>query len=296
MDHGAIDQDIALAGDDPNSSYYIGDYLTENNITIWVNNESQSQAPVQDLNLVTIRYNSSKYPGLELLRVSKFGFLEDTYGWEPQFAPVTQDGLADRQSIYAANSAVLIWHDYTWRYMYVEDGGVDYARESEATMGYPYVVIPEGQMENAGGANIYPNGTWYLKPVAEEYFAAMKQDYNVWYATPNEVYYRSIIVDSLIVSENGTSVTITNPTGSNLSDLQLFTKEMPSYYLTNGSADIYAHKGADNYQFVIPYIPAGGSIVLGKAKAPSSPQIEVNDLVSSPILEYLNALYLRTQR
>jgi hypothetical protein len=294
VDHGAADQDIYLFGDDPNSSYYIANYLAENNITIWVNSEDQSHSAAQDLNLDTVMYQNSSFPGLDLLRVSKYGFLEDTFGWDLRSAQVTQDQLADRQRIYALNSEVLIWHDYTWRYMYVQDGGVNYARESEASMGYPYVVYSEQENEVAG-ANIHPNGTWYLKPVVEEYFAAMKQDYKVWYTTPNEVYYRSNIVDDLVVSENATSVTITNPTGSNLSGLQLFTKEMPSYCLTNGSVYYLAHKGAENYQFIIPEIPAGGSIVLSKAKIPSStPKASIGS-VSATTLEYLDVLYLRTE-
>lgn len=132
-------------------------------------------------------------------------------------------------------------------------------------MGFPYTTFTSAEHEQAG-ANIHANGTWYVKPEVEEYFTAMNRDYKVWYTTPNEVYYRSSIVHGLVINETATSVTITNPSTSGLSNLTLFTKEKPNYYLTNGTVNYVAKQGAENYQFVISEIPAGGSIVLSKAK------------------------------
>jgi hypothetical protein len=290
-----------LKGDDPNSSYYVGDYLAAHNITVWVNNESHSHSMAQDLNLDSVMYHNADVPGLNLMHVSRYGFLEDTFGWQEEFAPVTQAELGDRQRIYAANSDVLIWHDYTWRFMYVNDTingtSTHYARESESSMGYPYELItPEYQQADGVGANVYPNGTWYLKPFVEEYFAAMKQEYNVWYATPDEVYDRSLVTSKLIVSEDSAWVNITNPTTSDISGLTLFTKEHPSYSLANGNTTYLVHKGAENYQFVIPQVPAGGSISLAKVKSTSSATMVKIGSTPFAILAYMNELNLRTIR
>jgi hypothetical protein len=267
VDHGIVPQDIWQFGNDPSSIYYISDFLKQKNVTIWVNREDQSHSQAQDLNLDTVLYHNDSFPGLDLLRVSRFYFqMElDNYDHDPS-SPITQEELSDRQSIYAANSAVLVWHDYTWRFVYVEDGGTNYSRLDHASIGYPYAPIPDEEYVNS---NTHPNGTWHLLPAAEDYFAAMYRDYDVWYATPREVYDRSIIINQVDVSENATSVTVTNPTTSNISGFTLFTKEKPSYSLHNSGTYYYAHQGAENNQFVIPDVPAGASIVLNKTEPPS---------------------------
>jgi hypothetical protein len=274
VDHGNVLQDIWRYGNDPYSDYYIGDYLTENDVMIWANNESQSHSQCQDLNLDTVRYQSTAYPGLDLLKVSHFGFLGDCDSWQQSFAPVTQDELSDRQRIYASNNAVLIWHDYTFRFDYVEDEGINYADQSHANMGYPYTLFT---WDDSNNANAHPNGTWHLQPEVEDYFAAMRANYNVWYATPREIYDRSIIMEHLNVSENATTVTITNPSAQSITGLTIFTKERPRYCLTAGSNFYYARQGAESYNFVIPEVPAGGSIVLTKADPSSAPSTVSGD-------------------
>jgi hypothetical protein len=264
VDHGSLPQDIYQYGNNATSDYYISDWLVDHNVTIWVNEENHSHSPTQDLNLVGVRYHNGSYPGLDLLRVSQYGFLFEANGWQAAYAPVTQDELSDRQRIYASNSAVLIWHDYTGKYTYVEDGGINYSMQTLPSMGYPYESITDPY-----NANTHPNGTWHLLPVLEAYFAAMHQDYDVWYATPREVYERSIAVEQITVSENATAVTIANSATTSLAGLTLFTKEAPRYCLRSGDIYYYSQHGAEGFHFVIPDVPAGTRMVLEKVDLPS---------------------------
>ena len=265
VDHGPVSQDIWQQGNDPSSNYYISDYLLSKNVMIWVNEEDHSHSQVQDLNLDAVSYHHDRYPGLSLLKVSRFGFLADCTGWLSYFAPADRTELSDRQRIYASNSAVMIWHDYTNKYTYVEDAGVNYSTQSLPDMGYRYELL-------TGTVNPYthPNGTWHLIPAVEDYFAAMKSDYNVWYATPREVYDRSIQLEQVHVDENETRVTITNPTAVDVPGFTLFTKEKPWYCLLNGDQRLCSQRGAENFCFVIPDLPAGATLVLDKANNGSS--------------------------
>ena len=274
VDHGAVSQDIWQQGKDPSSDYYISDYLLDKDVMIWVNEENHSHSQVQDLNLDTVRYHHDGYPGLSLLKVSRFGFMADCTGWQSYFAPADQAELSDRQRIYAGNSAVMIWHDYTNKYTYVEDGGVNYSTQSIPGMGYPYELL-------TGTVDPYthPNGTWHLIPAVEDYFAAMNNDYDVWHATPREVYDRSVLLEQVQVDENETRVTITNPTGVDVPGLTLFTKEEPWYCLMNGDECLRYKKGAENYCFVIPELPAGATIVLNKTWSDQQDQTRTNTLM-----------------
>jgi hypothetical protein len=262
VDHGALPQDIWQEGNDPSSEYYISDVLVNKNVMIWVNEEWHSHSSFQDLNLDDIVYNMDEYPGLDLLKTSEFGFLAECTGWQTAFAPVTREELAERQRIYAVNNAVIIWHDYTGRFTYVEDGGVNYSSQSLPQMGYPYEII-----KSAGDTNKYSNGTWHLIPAAEDYFAAMSEYYDVWYATPREIYDRSIGLEQLIVDESAHEVTITNPTSADIEGVTLFTKSQPWYGLRSGSSHYTAQKGAENVMFVIPEVKAGATLVLSKERA-----------------------------
>lgn len=295
VDHGNVQQDIWQQGNNPSSPYYISDLLTSGNVMIWVNQEEQSQSKAQDLNLDTVMYHNGSYPGLDLMRVSHYGFLEETNDWQPAYAPVTGDDMSSRQRVYASNSAVLIWHDYTWRYLYVEDGGVNYSVQSHGSMGYPYEPITAKEMSEEG-ANVHPGGTWKIKPVAEEYFSTMYKDFDVWYATPREVYDRSIAMSSLVMSENETAVTLENRGPTTLDGLTLYTKERPDYCLKSGSTCYYADRGAENWQFVIPELAANSSMVLMKADIPSSAPKVTDNSAHVSMWGDGDVLYLRANR
>ncbi len=282
VDHGQMYQDIWQQGNDPGSDYYVSDYLVENDVMIWVNQENNSHSRFQDLNLDTVVYQNGLYPGLDLLRVSKYGINYETNGWQAVFAPVTQDELSARQRVYAINGAVLLYHDYTLKYTYVEDGGVNYATQNLTNMGYPYTLITD-----IANARTHENGTWHLMPWIEDYFAAMKEDYDVWYATPREIYDRSMIMDGLTVEENATAVSITNPSASGLPGLTIFTKERPSYCLKVGGTYYYAEQGAESWHFVIPSIAAGASIELAKAEPPTSSHSKNEGFGRSPAVMYM---------
>jgi hypothetical protein len=177
-----------------------------------------------------------------------------------------------------------------WRFTYVEENGVSYARQSHDTMGYSYQPISD---EEYYDADVRPNGTWHLKPVTEMYFEAMSQDYDVWYTTPRQVYDRSILVDQVVVSENETLVTVANPTGTDISGLTLFTKEPPRYCLLSNGTYYYARQGAENYQFVIPEVPAGASIVFTKTDLPTFAPTVLEDSSSAVVWGNHDQLYLR---
>jgi len=98
----------------------------------------------------------------------------------------------------------------------------------------------------------------------------------------------------LLINETATSVTITNPSTSGVSNLALFTKEKPSYSLTNGTAFYDAQKGAENYQFVIPEVPAGASIVLSKVAPHTSSQNVKGDAAHLVLSGCLLELCLKT--
>jgi hypothetical protein len=268
VDHGALPQDIWQHGNDPTSEYYISDVLVDKNVMIWVNEERHSHSSSQDLNLDVIRYNMDEYPGLDLQKASEYGFLAECSGWQSAFAPVTREELAERQRIYAINSAVILWHDYAGRFTYVEDGGVNYSSQSLPQMGYPYEII-----RSAEDTNNYSDGTWHLIPAAEDYFAAMSEDYDVWYATPREIYDRSIGMEQLRVEESAYAVTITNPTATDLEGVTLYTKSVPWYRLRDGGSYYAAQSGAENMMFVIPEVKAGATMVLSKETASSSAQV-----------------------
>ncbi len=269
VDHGNVQQDIWQKGKDPSSPYYISDLLVDGNVMIWVNEEEHSHAKVQDLNLNTVRYRHDSYPGLDLMRSSPYGFLEETNDWWSPDKPVTAEDLSGRQRVYASNSAVLIWHDYTWRMMCVEDGGVNYSLQSHKSMGYAYEPINVTDFIKQG-ANVHPDGTWKFKQVAVEYFKALSEGYDVWHATPREIYDRSIAMEQLVVSENDSAVTIKNNGPTALEGLTLYTKQRPDYCLESGGTRYYASQGAESWKFVIPEVPANSTIVLSKSETPSS--------------------------
>lgn len=263
VDHGDVQQDVWQQGRVPTSPYYISDRLTEKNVMIWVNDERHSHSQAQDLNLGGVMYRHPDYPGLVLQRSSPYAFLEETNDWQPAFAPATRDELAARQEVYASNSAVMIWHDYTWRYAYVSDGGKDYAVESHPALGYPYEKISGAEMASQG-AKVHPGGTWHLMPLVDDYFAAMSENYNVWYATPREIYDRSILIDQIDIVENETAVGLKSSAAQDVIGLTLFTKERPDYHLRVGGKAIEAIEGAKAWQFIVPKLAAGESIVLEK--------------------------------
>lgn len=263
VDHGDVQQDIWQQGRVTTSPYFISDRLVEKNVMIWVNDETHSHSQAQDLNLGGVMYRHPDYPGLVLQRSSPYAFLEETNDWQPAFAPATRDDLAARQEIYASNSAVMIWHDYTWRYAYVSDGGKDYAVESHPALGHPYERITGAEMVSLG-AKVHPDGTWHLMPLVDDYFAAMSENYNVWYATPREIYDRSILIDRVDLSESETAVSLKSSAAQDVIGLTLFTKERPDYYLKAGGQIIKAIEGAKAWQFIVPKLAAGGSIVFEK--------------------------------
>jgi hypothetical protein len=250
VDHGNIQQDIWRQGKDPSSPYYVSDLLVDGNVMIWVNDENHSHAAVQDMNLLPVRYHHDSYPGLDLMRTSRYGFLEETNDWWSPSDPVTAEDLSGRQRVYASNSAVLIWHGYTWQFMCVEDGGVNHSLQSHKSMGYDYEPIDVGDFVR-NGANVHPDGTWYFKQVATEYFKAMNEYFDVWYATPRQVYDRSIAMEQLTVEENDGTVTLRNNGPTALEGVTLYTKQRPDCCLENGGTRYCANQGAENWMFVI---------------------------------------------
>lgn len=273
VDHGTISQDIYRSGNDPASPYYIADYLDDNEIMIWINQVAHSHSTYEDLNYEGASYTHSGFPGLDLFRVSKSGVLAQFLDWDSNFAPATQDDWDRRLRPYADMRSVLAWHDYTDRYLCVEDGGVLYAHHSHSNAGYPYELITAEEAA-AQGANVHPDGTWQIKEPIETMFASMRDSYNVWYATATEVYDRSRLVQNVQFNEAPGYVTLTNYNSVPVEGFTIYTQTEPDYCLKIGSKTYYAVQGAESWAFVIDELPAGTTKLTKRWLPDGAPSVE----------------------
>lgn len=266
VDHDSVKQDIWKSGSNPRSEYYISDYLSKNDIMIWVYQEQHSHSKGFDLNKDQVFYKNPAYPGLNLLRTSKQGVIDFFSGWDNYKSPVTAKDMDNKLRAFAAEGSVILLHDYTQRgYFYIEKDGTKYAIANYSKMGYPYTPIGE----QTAGANIYSGGSWHImEPLIVLYDALSK--YNIWHATPREIWDRSRYIQNVSIHESACNVTIENPASLAIQGLTLTSINKPEYALKNDDVYIYPIKGAQNWHFVINDIPKESVYVLQKVPIPSA--------------------------
>ena len=253
-DHGLVSQDINQFGNDRSSEYYIADYLSSNDIMIWVNNESHSHSKGMDLNKDIVFYHYSGFPGLNLEKVSKYSVLTFFDDWDASYAPTTTRDMDNRLRAFAAEGAVILLHDYTIRYFYIEQKGTKYALWNFSNMGYPYTT-PKSEEESKSAA-WHRGGTWHIfEPVLVLYDALAK--YTVWHATPRQIWDRARAIQNITLHESATAVEFINPTPYVINNFQLTTISEPKYALLLNGKYFNPIKGAQNWHFVIDEIPKG---------------------------------------
>jgi hypothetical protein len=276
VEHDDLRQNIENLGCDPSSDYFIADFLIDNDIMIWVNEEWHSESKVMDLNKDQIYYNLYKYPKLNLLKTSKSGISSFITDHQSSYGPLTLKDIDDKFKPFAADGAVIIAHDYTYNWFYSSKFGINYSYNNYSSTGYPYEMIPAE--ERILGGNFMRGGTWKILDPVLIVFDTMK-NYNIWHATPRSIWNRSRYIQNMSVAESETAITITNPSPINIEGLTLTSIEEPKYVLISNGFYYYPTKGANNWHFVIDEIPHNAKFTFQKAPIPGKfPSLLTNSI------------------
>lgn len=268
-DHGYVQQTMIRNGMNSSNQYYIADILVDKGTTVWVNDVPVSHSIYVDLNIGGVSYENSTYEGLNLFRVTALQSGAFFNGYASKAA------MEDAFQTYAWQRAVILEHEYIARFLYaMMPNGTKYTLWP--TVG-DYIYNSDVYFDSKHNL---PEATWHALPNLVT-FLSMLNDYNTWYAPAYDVWARSHIIQQMTVSDAAGTVTITNPTATDVPGFTLYSISEPEYALQCDNKIYYPVKGTYSWSFVIDEVPRGASIILSKVDIPlSAPTIYLD---SSPV-------------
>lgn len=261
-DHSSNNQDLNKSGNNLYSDYYIADYLQQNEIPAWINNESHAHMDSMFGSLNGIVYEQPGFENLYTFRASAYYF--------PSLAQFNSD--SELMMGLATTGTVNLYHEYPHRFCVVSSGGKLIGSETGpgVTFNGTYYSYP---------ATHYQSGEkWYMHPKHVAWFETAKA-YNIWYATAREVVDRSSVFQQLTFLETASGVEITNPAQNDIDGLTLYTRSesKPDYILYSDGTYYYPSKSAVGWAFGIN-VPKGTILSLEKVEPSNVPQVYLDSV------------------
>lgn len=258
-DHGGMDHDLWMDGDDPSSNYYISDVLKTKLVAAWLNVESVYQAPGMDLNLNGMYV--ADVNGIDTYTASRGTYLS----FLASVAPESYMG-------YMSSRSTIVIHDYLTNLCVVADGGTLIGTSQGTGVTPTPLWFKEPQ-------SYYQNNLWYPHPAFKSSIETITSSGNIWSAGVSEIYQYTEAVRGASILDSATSVQITNPSPIDLRGLTLYTldTEEPEYALHYNGKYYRPQAAADGWNFVIDNVPRGSVITLEKVYIPDfMPEIKLD--------------------
>ena len=264
-DHGSMNTNINIEGDNPSSEYYMGDYIRSIIGSAWGVDAAAPYLP-QSINsdYSGVYYADPEHPNLDMFREARQALVNDVYGFSESILGNTtiQPIVTERE--------VRAYHDYIRYWIVVHD--------NDTITDYTFWFAEDGTVHSLtvgdlDQKNYYQDHNRYSFSVRPKILVLLDglANYSIWYSPINDIVTRSKLIQNVTVDDQTDTVVITNNALSSVEGFTLWTRTEPDYALYDSVTNSFYYSRFNNYSysFVVATIPGNDVLVLTKVAEPT---------------------------